>query len=136
MKRKTKTRKKMTETQLLERECHDLWSKCVRERDNHICRFCGTEHVDKATTMSGHHIRTKRNHPYTRYMIENGLCLCFRCHSGEKYQHERFMDEIINVIGQPEYDRLKEISNTNIKYSISDLEEIKRRLTEELRHLQ
>lgn len=34
--------KKLPKKKLLERECLDLWSKCVRERDK-VCRNCGSD---------------------------------------------------------------------------------------------
>jgi len=129
---KAKKRKKKTPKEILEETCHNLWADCVKTKHGYVCQMCGTEHIDKATVMSGHHIRTKRNHAYTRYMVRNGLCLCFRCHSGERYQQEAFMDKIIDIVGQDEYDALRILSKTDIKYSIADLEEIKKRLEKEL----
>lgn len=46
------------------------------------------------------------------------------------------MDKIIGIVGQAEYDRLKEISNHDLKYSVLELEDIKRRLTIELKHIE
>ena len=52
-----------------------VWSLCVRTRDGMRCQLCG-----KTTgVMHAHHFigRTKAQ---TKYLLENGICLCFVCH--------------------------------------------------------
>jgi hypothetical protein len=48
----------------------------------------------------------------------------------QKFNPELFHDKIIEVIGQKEYDRLKEISNMTYKFSIDELLRIKEQLQE------
>lgn len=121
--------KKTPKKKLLERECLDLWSKCVRERDK-VCRNCGSE-----VKLSSHHLRSVTHHS-TKYLIDNGLCLCWKCHSQQKWHPERFQDMVLEIIGDEEYARLKAMSLTDIqKHTVYDLEGIKEYLQDELRRL-
>lgn len=121
-----KKTKKKTEREILDKDCLDLWSLCVRKKDG-TCRNCNGD-----THLSGHHIRVKQ-HRATRYdVINNGMCLCSKCHSLQKFQPERFHDMVISIIGQAEYDRIKAISQIVTKYSLDDLREIKRDLQRKL----
>lgn len=49
-----------------------LWSKKVRSVE--ICQLCGKKGV-----LHAHHIYSRR-HYNTRWDIDNGICLCYRCH--------------------------------------------------------
>lgn len=122
--------KKLPKKKLLERECLDLWSKCVRERDK-VCRNCGSDEH-----LSAHHIRSVTHHS-TKFNISNGLTLCWRkCHFLQKCNPERFQDMVINIIGDEEYARLKAMSLTDIqKHTVYDLEGIKEYLQDELKRL-
>ena len=68
---------------------HDDWSKRVRERDEYVCQMCGRgktyidgDGTEKNSRLSGHHWwRTAHRGGWTRYMIENGVTLCFTCHN-------------------------------------------------------
>lgn len=108
----------------LEKVCERLWSKSVITRDN-ACRGCNSQMV-----MQAHHIRG-RQHKATTYDLSNGLTLCRRCHSLQKFRPEKFHDLIIEIIGQMEYDRLKEKSKIIIKFSQQDLIDIRDRLKKE-----
>ena len=121
--------KKLPKKKLLEKECLDLWSKCVRERDK-VCRNCSSE-----VKLSSHHLRSVTHHS-TKYLIDNGLCLCWKCHSQQKWHPERFQDMVLEIIGDEEYARLKAMSLTDIqKHTVYDLEGIKEYLQDELRRL-
>ena len=107
-------KKAPTKTQI-KNDCLELWSLIVRTRDRK-CRICGSDQ-----NLSAHHIRSRVHHA-TMLDIENGLCLCWRkCHFLQKANPERFMDKIIDIIGQPEYDRLKARSASVFKYTTKDL---------------
>lgn len=68
---------------------HDDWSKRVQERDGYTCQLCGRgktyideDGTEKSSRLSGHHWwRTAHRGGWTRYMIENGVTLCFTCHN-------------------------------------------------------
>ena len=112
--------KKPTRAQL-EKQVDRLWAKIVVERDN-ACRNCNSEFV-----LQAHHIRG-RQHTATTYDVNNGLTLCRKCHSLQKFRPEQFHDMIIDIIGQPEYDRLKAKSAAIVKHYYQDLVEIKEKL--------
>ncbi len=53
-----------------------LWSKCIHLRDGNKCQLCGaTQGV-----MHAHHFIGRRK-AQTKYLLENGICLCFVCHN-------------------------------------------------------
>lgn len=117
--KKVKKVKKVSERKKLDKDCLDLWSDCVIARDK-TCRNCNSDE-----RLSGHHIRVKQ-HQATRYNFEvNGLCLCWRCHSLQKFQPEKFNDMIIDIIGQEKYDQAKRLSQPSWKWSLDDLRQIK-----------
>lgn len=103
----------------LEIQCDRLWAKKVKERDC-ACRYCNSDEKG----LSAHHIRV-RQHQSTKYDVENGLLLCRSCHSLQKFRPEMFHDMIIEIMGQKEYDRLKEKSRAVVKYTVKDLHDIK-----------
>lgn len=54
-----------------------LWSKKVKERDNWICGVCNRYGVP----MNSHHINAWDAFIEERYDLNNGVCLCERCHN-------------------------------------------------------
>jgi len=54
-----------------------LWAQAVKLRDKNTCRRCGRQ--GKPRGMHAAHIegRAKKN---TRWLLDNGLTLCFLCH--------------------------------------------------------
>ena len=102
----------------LEKQCLDLWSRCVRTKQR-VCRICGSTY-----RLQGHHIRSRGN-ASTRYDLQNGLCLCSRCHILQKFNPERFQDNVISVIGEAEYRRLKLKSLQTYKWTVTELKELK-----------
>jgi hypothetical protein len=68
-------------------------------------------------------------------MLRNGICLCWKCHSLQKFNPERFMDLVIEIIGQDEYNALKEISQGNIKVTDADLEDLADALEDTLKDI-
>jgi hypothetical protein len=114
--KKKKTLKKLPKKKRLIKDCLDEWSLCVRERDK-VCRICGSDQ-----RLSAHHIRSV-THNSTKFDLENGICLCWSCHSQQKFHPERFQDSVIDVIGDEKYAALKRKSLQVVDYSTSDLEE-------------
>ena len=78
----------------------DLVSRQVRERDFHRCRKCGRERVYH------HHIFGKKAHPATRWVLENGISVCFFCHRDAHASPEDFRRWVIGWMGEPEYEAL------------------------------
>lgn len=52
------------------------WRKRVFERDNYTCQGCGTK-----GQLNAHHVKGWAEFPESRFDVENGLTLCFDCHS-------------------------------------------------------
>lgn len=51
------------------------WCKSVKRRDNYICQKCGTNE-----NIHAHHIKPKSKFPELKYIVENGMSLCQKCH--------------------------------------------------------
>ena len=121
MEKRTRSKKKVTKVtrkKRLNKTCLELWSLCVRGRDR-TCRNCNSDH-----RITAHHIRSV-THAATRFDLENGLTLCWKCHSLQKYHPERFQDMIIEIIGQDFYEAMKKKSLCVVDHTIADLEDIK-----------
>lgn len=56
------------------------WSLMVRQRDNYTCKRCGkSKDIDKVKVQA-HHIKEYHKYQELRYILENGITLCDRCH--------------------------------------------------------
>jgi len=63
-----------------------LWRDAVYKRDNWTCRICG-EHCKKGNIVA-HHLQKFSEFPELRFIIDNGLTLCRKCHAEiENPQH-------------------------------------------------
>lgn len=51
------------------------WSKLIKERDK-VCQFAGCN----SRVGEAHHWINTRKYKNTRYLIENGIMLCFKHH--------------------------------------------------------
>lgn len=76
------------------------WRKQVFERDKYTCRCCG--HY-KGKTLRAHHIEGWNNNINLRYVINNGITLCNKCHI-----------EFHNIFGYG-YNNLKQLEEFLIK---------------------
>ena len=60
-----------------------LWGHVIRARDKN-CQWCGR----KEGKMDGHHIISKGRCSYSgMFDLNNGVCLCFRCHRVKMETH-------------------------------------------------
>jgi hypothetical protein len=122
-------RKKKSEKKKLDDECLKLWSKCVIARD-HTCRNCNSDY-----RLSSHHIRSVTNHS-TKYNVDdNGICLCWPCHSLQKFRPEKFQDMVLEIIGQGKYDYVKRLSRVIVDFTVADLRDQKEYLQAKLKDL-
>jgi hypothetical protein len=121
-------KRKKSRKQILEDQCDKIWSQCIITRDK-TCRVTNSDE-----RLSAHHIRS-RTHRATRWHLDNGMALSWGVHFLQKANPERFLDKIIEVIGQDKYDELKRISLGVVNYSTADLEIIKYDLERQLRRL-
>lgn len=51
------------------------WRKRILDRDNNTCMEC-----DSISNLCAHHIKSWLKHPKERYLLRNGITLCFICH--------------------------------------------------------
>ena len=66
------------------------WRLEVLGRDNNTCRYCGTNKDNGYDSyMTAHHIKEFWLYPELRYEIDNGICLCVKCHSKETSREMR-----------------------------------------------
>jgi hypothetical protein len=112
----------------LEDLCDKYWSLCVRERDK-TCRVSNSDE-----RLTAHHIRSKQ-HNSTRWYLPNGLTLSWKVHFLQKANPEKFQDEVIKVVGDEEYARLKKMSLEITKYTVEDLKDRLEELKLELKRL-
>jgi hypothetical protein len=61
--------------------------------------------------------------------------VAWKVHFLQKANPERFLDMIIEVIGQEEYDRLKRMSLVFVDQTVDDLEQIKFELEAKLKQI-
>jgi len=52
------------------------WRKAVFERDDYTCQICGI----RGGTLHADHLKRWKEHPESRYDVENGRTLCVPCH--------------------------------------------------------
>lgn len=113
-------KKKRSRRSYLIGQLDSITSKLVRTRDGYRCRKCGKLAVIKGD-VAHHHIFTKTRFP-TRWMPENGVCLCFRCHRWAHSAGEEFRRWVVSWMGQAEYDQLYLWSQTRGGFREWDME--------------
>jgi predicted restriction endonuclease len=78
------------------------WSARVKERAGWKCELCG-----KPDRLQSHHVFT-RSIKATRWLLDNGVCLCAGHHLFLAHKRpELFRDKIIKLRGQEWFDKLK-----------------------------
>lgn len=98
----------------IDKRLDEAWSELVKLRAGMKCEYCG-----KTTTLNSHHIysRSKRS---TRWLPENGICLCVAHHyfssgfSAHKTPLE-FIEWLTQKKGEEFIDRLKIKANSTLK---------------------
>ena len=56
---------------------YKIWRRAVLKRDKHICQMPGCK---KKNTLQVHHIMRYSDAPLMRYLISNGITLCYAHH--------------------------------------------------------
>ena len=79
---------------------HIRWAKDVKARDNYECQICRATNV----YLHSHHLNSYDVFVNQRYDINNGITLCFRCHTefhlifskgrNTKFQFEQYKKSI------------------------------------------
>lgn len=62
------------------------WRLSVYKRDNYTCQWPGCSTKKR---LNAHHIRTWANFPGLRYLVDNGITLC--------YQHHKMIKNMENI---------------------------------------
>jgi len=55
------------------------WSTLVRVRDEFVCYVC-SEKIKVRAKAQAHHVYPKSIYPEKAYDLDNGVCVCGRCH--------------------------------------------------------
>lgn len=102
-----------------------IWSKIVRQRDGR-CRKAGCYKKEPEHVLNAHHIHP-RGRKATRFLLDNGITLCFSHHIGtDDSAHRRGKEFVIDIIGLKEWKRLEKLSHEykTEKQAIKDFESI------------
>ena len=108
-----------------------IFSKCIRERDNHTCQWCGRQDG----TLQCSHIFGRR-HLATRWHPDNAKCLCFSCH---RRWHENPVDAfkwVEGYLGDGLLQIVREQAHSVRKLTKADREDIHRHYKAEYDRLQ
>jgi len=56
---------------------YEKWRDKIYKNGNYTCQMCGKQHCK----LNAHHIKPAKQYPELRYVVENGMCLCIKCHT-------------------------------------------------------
>lgn len=68
------------------------WRRRVCRRDKYVCQRCGSR-----WEVCAHHIRPWKTFPKLRYDVDNGICLCRKCHVWVHSPHNKRGEHVIKV---------------------------------------
>jgi len=68
---------------VLQRDRSKAWTREVKDRAGHVCAICGA-----ADELHAHHIESFARNKDLRYDVNNGVCVCARCHRAI-HRHKR-----------------------------------------------
>lgn len=76
------------------------WRKSVFERDDYTCQVCNNDN----TFLHADHIESWVSNEEKRYVLSNGVTLCFRCHFKKTYPNAEYTEQkAINWGVPPKY---------------------------------
>lgn len=58
---------------------YKAWRLAVFKRDGFRCQSCGFT-GDKYNPLQAHHLHSQYNFPKLKFLVENGMTLCLKCH--------------------------------------------------------
>lgn len=77
----------------------ERWRKLVFDRDNYTCQLCGIRSGNgSAVILNAHHIKKFSNNENIRFDINNGITLCYNCHSSITWKEYDFEDIFVNML--------------------------------------
>ena len=109
------------------KRCHDIWSKIVRRRDGE-CVLCGN-----TETLQAHHwIIHSGSSLSTRFLIDNGVTLCYACHifkvhgRGDAVHFDQIKTYMFGKSGltAARYEEIKVLGKEIAHFSLEDLAQI------------
>lgn len=108
-----------------------LWSMYVRIRDCRLfgpfCRIC-KKAVGQWKEGVGYHIIPKQRGTSIRWDLDNGVLACTSCNFGEMMNRSLYRDKHVAIFGKDFIEKMEEKSRTKVKYSASELEEIRKEI--------
>lgn len=138
-KKKKKKVKKVNKAKLikkLKKQNFELWSQCVRLRDKK-CIVCGS-----TETLQAHHCLVRAALSLrTRFIPENGVTLCYRCHLIEIHKNgeKRFMENYIRILDEKipkeKQEEIYKLAENKDDITLEDLQNINIYLKEYLQKL-
>jgi 5-methylcytosine-specific restriction endonuclease McrA len=79
---------------------YNEWEKLVLERDNYTCQKCKDNRIEK---LVAHHILNFSSYTELRFIVDNGITFCRRCHGwfhrkyGRKNNTREQLNEFLTV---------------------------------------
>lgn len=70
------------------------WRIKVYSRDDYTCAWCGK----RGTNLNPHHIVKWKDSEHLRFVVENGITLCEKCHSFTKNSEYLFADIFLSCV--------------------------------------
>lgn len=92
------------------------WRKSVYARDNYKCKWPGCKSTSKK--INAHHIKKWASYPLLRFIITNGITLCWDHHDsikGKEEMYEKFFNDILSQ------ELIKKIEELEKKHEDTDI---------------
>ena len=71
------------------------WRKAVYQRDNHTCQWPGCNNRKR---LNAHHIKTWSNYPALRFLVDNGITLCYYHHKIIKGMEDIYEATFLRIV--------------------------------------
>lgn len=120
----------------VKKRLHDLWSWLVRNRDGWKCIFCGREHnpIERVIISAHHWIVHAAGSIATRYVLGNGVSLCWGCHKfhvhmrGDAWTIDRIREYMKELVPLEQYERIKFLGKQCAEVELEDLLELEQKM--------
>ena len=127
-------KKKRNPHKTLKNKLDKLWSLAIRKMYKR-CIVCGSP-----DNLQAHHCIVRKGQSLgVRWLLENGVALCYTCHifklhgnQGDKQFLDRYMEAVNQAVTSEAQEAIIEIGHRVNKMSVEDMEEIVESLTKYL----